>query len=145
MAAITICSDFGAQKNKVSFHCFPIYLPWSDGTGCHAKLAPKKGPGHCLVIYCMSNILQLSKSQWHHYIWEVCLANPWDAPKTAMPAAGTGQQKGLNSSPWQVWYHVAQPMLQKLKELDYEVLPHTPYSPDLSPTDYHFFKHLDSF
>ena len=29
MAAITICSDFGAQKNKVShcFHCFPIYLP----------------------------------------------------------------------------------------------------------------------
>ena len=32
MAAITICSDFGAEKNKVShcFHCFPIYLPWSD-------------------------------------------------------------------------------------------------------------------
>ena len=28
MAAFTICSDFGAQKNKVShcFHCFPIYL-----------------------------------------------------------------------------------------------------------------------
>ena len=28
---------FGAQKSKVShcFHCFPIYLPWSDGTGCH--------------------------------------------------------------------------------------------------------------
>ena len=34
MAAVTICSDFGAQKNKVS-HCFPIYLPWSDGTICH--------------------------------------------------------------------------------------------------------------
>ena len=34
MAAITICSDFGAQKNKVwhCFHCFPIYFPWSDGT-----------------------------------------------------------------------------------------------------------------
>ena len=33
MAAVTICSDFGAQKNRVShcFHCFPIYLPWSDG------------------------------------------------------------------------------------------------------------------
>ena len=25
MAAITICSDFGAQKNKVS-HCFLIYF-----------------------------------------------------------------------------------------------------------------------
>ena len=37
MAAVTICSDFGAQKNKVShcFHCFPIYLPWRDGTRCH--------------------------------------------------------------------------------------------------------------
>ena len=37
MAAVTICSDFGAQKNKVShcFHCFPIYLPLSDRTGCH--------------------------------------------------------------------------------------------------------------
>ena len=36
MAAVTICSDFGAPKNKVS-HCFPIYLPWSDGTRCHDK------------------------------------------------------------------------------------------------------------
>ena len=37
MAAITICSDFGAPQTKVShcFHCLPIYLPWSDGTGCH--------------------------------------------------------------------------------------------------------------
>ena len=31
MAAVTIHSDFGAPKNKVShcFHCFPIYLPWN--------------------------------------------------------------------------------------------------------------------
>ena len=38
MAAVTICSDFEAPQNKVShcFHCFPIYLPWSDGTWCHA-------------------------------------------------------------------------------------------------------------
>ena len=30
-------SDFGALQNKVSpcFYCFPIYLAWSDGTGCH--------------------------------------------------------------------------------------------------------------
>ena len=31
--------------------------------------------------------------------------------------------------------YVAQPMLQKLNKLGYEVLPHLPYSPDLSPTD----------
>ena len=37
MAAITICSDFGAPKNKVChcIHCCPIYLPRSDGTRCH--------------------------------------------------------------------------------------------------------------
>ena len=36
MAAVTNW-DFGAQKNKIChcFHCFPIYLPWSDGTRCH--------------------------------------------------------------------------------------------------------------
>ena len=34
MTVVTIWSDFGAQKNKVShyFHCFSIYLLWSDGT-----------------------------------------------------------------------------------------------------------------
>ena len=34
---VTIWSDFGAPKYKVSHcvHCFPVYLPWSDGTICH--------------------------------------------------------------------------------------------------------------
>ena len=34
MTAVIICSDFGAPQNKVChcFHCFPIYLPGSDGT-----------------------------------------------------------------------------------------------------------------
>ena len=33
----TICHNFGAPKNRVchSFHCFPIYLPRNEGTGCH--------------------------------------------------------------------------------------------------------------
>ena len=41
--------------------------------------------------------------------------------------------------------HVAQPTLQKLKELSYKNLPHPPCLPDLWPTDYHFFKHLNNF
>ena len=38
---ISSCSHhlqwFWSPQNKVShcFHCFPIYLPWSDGTKCH--------------------------------------------------------------------------------------------------------------
>ena len=35
--------------------------------------------------------------------------------------------------------------LQKLNELGYNILPHLPYSPDLLPTDYYFFKHLNNF
>ena len=37
MAAVTICSDFGAPQNKDChcFHSFPICMPWSDGTRCH--------------------------------------------------------------------------------------------------------------
>ena len=34
MAAITICSDFGAPQNKLS-HCFLICFPWNDGTRWH--------------------------------------------------------------------------------------------------------------
>ena len=41
--------------------------------------------------------------------------------------------------------HTALVTRQKLTELDIEVLPHPPYSPDLSPTDYHFFRALDAF
>ena len=41
--------------------------------------------------------------------------------------------------------HVAQPTLQKLNELGYKILPYLSYSPDLSQTDYHIFKHLDNF
>ena len=32
MVAVIVHSDFGPQENKVChcFHCFPIYLPWSE-------------------------------------------------------------------------------------------------------------------
>ena len=65
-----------------------------------AKLGAKYGHNHCLVICCPSDTLQLSKSRRNYYIWEVCSASQWDAPKTAMPAGNIGQQKGSNS-PWQ--------------------------------------------
>ena len=91
-----------------------------------------------------SDLLQLSESQWNHYIRELCSVNHWNTVKNAMPAVNNDQQKGP-ISPWHSQPHVPQPMLQKLNELRYQVLSHPPYSPDLSPTDYHFFKHLKSF
>ena len=41
--------------------------------------------------------------------------------------------------------NVTQPVLQTLNNLGYEVLSHPPYSPDLSPTVYHFLNLLNSF
>ena len=63
------------------------------------NLHRKKCHGHCFVVYCWCDPLQLS--WWNHYIWEVCSANQWDAQKTAKPVASPGQQKEPNSFPWQ--------------------------------------------
>ena len=41
--------------------------------------------------------------------------------------------------------HITQPTLQKWNKVDYRALFHLPYSPNLSPTNYHFFKYLDNF
>ena len=55
MAAVTIYRDFEAQENKIChcFHCFPIYLPWSDGTGCH-DLKTKQNKTHHSVFWMLS-------------------------------------------------------------------------------------------
>ena len=65
------------------------------------KKKKKKGRGHCLLVCCPSEPIQLSESWWNRYTQEVCSTNQLDAPKTAMPAAGIGQQKQPNSSSWQ--------------------------------------------
>ena len=107
-----------------------------------AKLVPKNYHGHCLVACCRSDPLQLSESWWNHYIWEVCSANLWDSLKTEKSAAILVNRMGPIFIHNNAWPHVTQPTLQKLNELGYKVLPHLPFSPDLLPTDYYFFKHL---
>ena len=41
--------------------------------------------------------------------------------------------------------HTARIRILKLKELKFEVMPHPAYSPDLTPTDFHFFRNLNNF
>ena len=65
------------------------------------NLHPKKAYGHCLVVCCWSDPLQLSESKWNHYNWEVGSVNWWDVLKTAMPATIIDQQKRPSSSPQQ--------------------------------------------
>ena len=75
-----------------------VVRPWRGSKALpKAKLARKKGHGHCLAVCCPSDPLQCSGSWQDHYIWEICSANWWDAPKTAVPAAGIGQQNGPSS------------------------------------------------
>ena len=96
-----------------------------------ARFSPKERHGHCLVVCCLSDPLELSESWQNHYIWEVCSANQWDTPKTTKLVNRKGPILLYDS----VWPHVAQPTLQKLNKLGYKILLHPPHSPDFSPTN----------
>ena len=93
---------------KVAFLQQPVTTSWVIGLRRRlkalpkVKLAPQTHHGHCLVVCCPSDLLQLYESRQNHDIWEMCSANQWDAPKTTIPEAGIGQQKEPNSSPWQL-------------------------------------------
>ena len=106
------------------------------------RLPPKISHGHCLVVCCQSDPLQLSECWWNHCIWEASSANQSDAPKTATPAAATGQQKRPSSSLRQCMTAYPTTNASKIRPQNFAS---SPYSLDLSQTDYHFFKHLNNF
>ena len=95
-----------------------------------AKLAPIKGHGHCLVLCCPSDPLQLCESPWNHYTWEECSTNGWDALKTA--ALASVNRKG--------------PILcNKVEWIGLRSSASSAIFTWLLPTNYHFLKHLDNF
>ena len=78
MTAVTICSDFGAPKNEVChcFHCFLIYLPWSDGIRCQFLIF------ECWVLsQLFHSLLSLSSSSslvpLHFLPWGWCHLHIW--------------------------------------------------------------------
>ena len=75
MASITIGSDFGAQKSKVSY-CFPIYLPLS-----HYLTFPAK-----LLLSRFSRV-------------RLC-ANQWTAAHQAPPPLGFSRQEHRSGLPF---------------------------------------------
>ena len=109
-----------------------------------AKLVPMKGHGHCLVICCQSDPLQLSEFgkiiTSERYAQQI---NEMHGKPQHLQLAFVNRKGPVLLNNTQL--HVTQPILQKLNELAYEVLPHPPYSPELLPTNYHFFKCLDNF
>ena len=123
----------------VTYDKSEFYMTTSDGHIC----TKKTGPGHwwsaaSLIHYSFlnpgktitseKNVQQINEMQWKLQCLQPTLVNR------------KGPILHNNTCP-----HITQPALQKLNKLGYKVLPHLPYSPDISPTEYHFFKHLDNF
>ena len=116
---------------------------WTETAPQHfpkPDLHQKRCHGYCLLLCCPSDPLKLSESQWNHYIWEIHSASQ-DAPSTATPAGGTGQQKGSNSSQQQHLTARHTIKASKVEQIGSYILPHPPDSPDLLP--YFFFKNLN--
>ena len=90
---------------------------------------------------------QLSESWWYNYCWKVLPPNRNTITKYTkncnLYIQHWSTEMILSFSYDNARPHVARPS-KKWNETDYEILPHSPYSPDLSPTDY-FFKYLDKF
>ena len=72
---------------------------------------------------------QIDQMHWKWQCWQLALVN----------------RKGPILFHDNARLYLAQPTLPKLNKLSYKVVPQPPYLPELSPTDYHFFKHLDNF
>ena len=118
------------------------WLGWDEAPKHFPK--PNKKRSWSLVACCPSDPLQLSESWWNHYIWEAQQISEiyWKLQHLQPTLVN---RKGLILLHDRAWPRVAQPTLQKLNELGYKVFLHPPYSPDLSPRDYHFLEHLDDF
>ena len=109
-----------------------------------AKLVLKKDHGHWLVVCCPSDLLQLSESWRNYYLWAVCSAGQWDAPKTATPAAGIRQQNGPSCPPPQCLAARRASNASEAEQIGLRSVASSTYSPDLSPTDCHFFRYLNN-
>ena len=97
-----------------------------------------------MVVCCRSDTLQLSESQpitSKKYTQQIDEMH-W---KLQCLQPTLVNRKGPILLHDNAWPHTAQPVLQKLNKSGYKVLPHLPYSPDLSPIYDDFFKHLDNF
>ena len=123
----------------------PSPTPRVHPNPCPSNSKPNVHQKKAMMICCMSDPLQFSESQWNHYIWEYAqqINEMHWKPHGLKPVLVNRKGRILlhdNARP-----QVTQPMLQKLNELGFEVLPHPPYSSDLLPIDYHFFKRFDNF
>ena len=103
----------------------------------------KKSHGHCLVVCCLSDPLAF----WIPAVKPLHLRSILSESMKCTKNCNACSQH--NSTERSQFFSMTTldctSILQKLSKLGYEVLPYPPYSPDLSPTNYHFFKHPVNF
>ena len=101
MAIVTICSNFGTQENTMyhCVHCLPIYLPWSDGIGCHdLSFLNVQGFFVCLFVFkhvnwriiALQNFVvfcHISTRISHRYTHVPSFPNPPSSPCPPHPSA----------------------------------------------------------
>ena len=103
--------------------------------------APKRKRSWSLVVCCWSDPLQLSESWQNHYIWEVCSADWWDAPETAVACSWHWSTASVQFFSTTTPKHMSHNQsFKSWTNWAMKFLPHLPHSPDLLPTDYNFFK-----
>ena len=76
ISAVTICSDFEAQENKVChcFHCFHLFaMKWCDQMPCSLFF-------ECWVLSQLFHLLQSCPTVWSHGLQPATLLCPWDSP-----------------------------------------------------------------
>ena len=101
-----------------------------------SQICTKKGHGHCLVVCCQSDPLLLNPNKTitsEKYAQQIemhqKLQHLQRSTGRAQFFSTTMPDQCRTTNTWKVEW----------------IGPHSPYSPDLSPTDYYFFKHLNNF
>ena len=121
MAAVTICSDFGAPQNKslTLFPLFHIYFPWSDGTRCHdlcflqmsyvQLMAPHSSTFAWKIPWTEEpGGLQSMGSLGVGHYWATSLSlftfmrwrRKWQSTPVLLPGKSHGQRSLVGYSPW---------------------------------------------
>lgn len=154
-----LCNDNESFLNQIKAMQYKVYFIWQPVAtiwmcwlrrSCKALSKAKlslthKGIMVTVLLSDTSLFCYLFESGQIHYIWKVCHKSMKCNLKPTMPAAGIVHRKGLIFPMTTPGPHIAQPLsnVERIRSGS-NVLPHLPFLPDLSPTDYHFMQ-LNNF
>ena len=117
----------------------------SSTTLPEAEIAPKKGYGDCSVVCSRSYPSQLLESRRNDYAGEVLPTNWRNSPDAPTYVPEIGQYEGTDSPSWQCSPTCCSTDPAEAEWIGQRDSASYAIFTGPSPTDYHFFKHLDNF